>query len=86
MKAYVIYKNESDHARAVLDYMRDFERKTGRKLEVVDPETREGDAFCRTYDILEYPTILATDNNGVMQQQWRGLPLPLMDEVSYYTQ
>jgi hypothetical protein len=86
MKAYVIYQYESDHARPVLDYMRDFEHKTGRKLEVIDPETKEGDDFCRTYDIVEYPTIIATDNNGVMQQKWRGLPLPLMDEVSYYTQ
>lgn len=84
MKAYVIYKYESDHARPVLDYLRDFEQRTGRKLEVIDPETREGEAFCRTYDIVEYPTVLATDDNGVMQQKWRGLPLPLIDEVSYY--
>ncbi len=86
MKAYVIYKYESDHARPVLDYLRDFKQRTGRELETVDPETRAGEAFCRTYDVIEYPTVLATDNNGVLQRQWRGLPLPLMDEVSYYTQ
>jgi hypothetical protein len=86
MKVYVIYKYESDHARPVLDYLRDFERRTSRKLEVIDPETREGDTFCRTYDIVEYPTIIATDSNGILQRQWRGLPLPTIDEVSYYTQ
>ena len=84
MKAYIVYKVESDHARAVTDFLRDFERRTGRKPELVDPETQSGSAFCRTYDIVEYPTIVATDDNGVLQNQWRGLPLPLIDEVSYY--
>ena len=84
MKAYVVYRVESDHARAVSDFLRDFERRTSRKLEVVDPESAQGSAFCETYDIVEYPTIIATDDNGVLQNQWRGLPLPLIDEVSYY--
>jgi len=84
MKAYVIYKYESDHARAVLDYLRDFERQTGKKPEIIDPESRDGAAFCRTYDIVEYPTIIATDSSGVMQNEWRGLPLPTIMEVSYY--
>lgn len=84
MKAYVIYKYESDHARPVLDYLRDFERKTGKEMDVIDPDTREGDAFCRTYDIVEYPTIITTDSNGILQRQWRGLPLPLIDEVIAY--
>lgn len=86
MKVCVIYKNESDHARPVLDYLRDFERRTSRKLETMDPDSREGDAFCQTYDIVEYPTIIAIDDGGIMQRQWRGLPLPMIDEVSYYTQ
>ncbi len=84
MKAYVIYKYESDHARAVLDYLRDFERQTGKKLDVIDPESRDGAAFCRVYDVVEYPTVIATDNNGIMQNEWRGLPLPTIMEVSYY--
>lgn len=84
MKAYIVYKYESDHARAVLDYLRDFERQTGRKPETIDPESRDGAAFCRLYDIVEYPTVIATDSNGVMQNEWRGLPLPTIMEVSYY--
>lgn len=84
MKAYVIYQNESDHARAVIDFMRDFERRTSKQLIAIEPGSREGDSLCRTYDIVEYPTIIATDNNGVLQTQWRGLPLPTIDEVSYY--
>ncbi len=84
MKAFIVYKPNSEHARQVTDYLRDFERHTGRKLDEVDPDTRDGDSLCRVYDIVEYPTIVATDDDGVLQTMWRGLPLPLMDEVSYY--
>lgn len=86
MKAYVIFKEESDHNRAVVEFLRDFERRTGKNIEKVNPDSPSGASFCRTYDVVEYPTIVATDDNGVMQNQWRGLPLPLIDEVSYYAE
>lgn len=84
MKTYMVYKDESDHARTVIDFMRDFERQTGKRLEVVDPETREGAGFCSTYDIVEYPTIIALDDNGVLQNMWRGRQFPAINELSYY--
>lgn len=84
MRTFVVYKVESDHARAVIDYLRDFKRQTGKDLETIDPDTRSGAALCRTYDIVEYPTIVALDDNGVLQNFWRGQPLPTISEVSYY--
>jgi hypothetical protein len=84
MKTFVVYKDASDHARAVLDFLRDFERITGHKLETVDPETPAGSATCETYDIVEYPSVVALDDNGILQNIWRGLPLPTISEVSYY--
>ena len=84
MKTFVVYKSESDHARDVLTFLSDFTRQTGRVLETVDPETREGASICRTYDIVEYPSVVALDDNGVLQNLWRGLPLPTISEVSYY--
>jgi 3'-phosphoadenosine 5'-phosphosulfate sulfotransferase (PAPS reductase)/FAD synthetase len=84
MRVVVIYRDESDHAREVIDYMRDYERQTGQALEVIDPDTRDGDQFCRTYDIVEYPTIIALTYDGIMQYLWRGRPLPTINEVSYY--
>lgn len=84
MRVAIIYKIESDHARPVIDYLRDFKRQTGHDIEQIDPDTREGSDFSRTYDIVEYPTIIALDDNGVMQNMWRGLPLPTISEVSYY--
>ena len=85
MKAVMIYKEESDHARVVLDYMRDFTRQTGKELEVMDPDSREGSSFCRVYDIVQYPTLIALDDSSRMVQMWPGLPLPRIMEVSYYT-
>ena len=84
MRIVVIYRDESDHAREVIDYLRDFERQTGHELEVMDPESREGIDFCRVYDVVEYPTIIAISDGGQLQNMWRGRPLPTISEVSYY--
>lgn len=84
MRTIIIYKDNTEHARPVIEYMREFESRTGKKLETLDPESREGAGFCRTYDIVEYPTMIALDDGGRLQQFWRGLPLPTISEVSYY--
>lgn len=80
----VIYRYESDHAREVLSYLRDFSRQTGRTIEEIDPDTPEGTHTCRTYDIVEYPTMIALSDDGQLQHMWRGRPLPTINEVSYY--
>jgi len=84
MRTVVIYKEDTDYARSVTDYLRDFKRQTGHDLETLDPDEAEGADFCRAYDIVEYPTIIALSDEGVMQNMWRGLPLPTISEVSYY--
>lgn len=84
MRVVVVYKDASDHGREVRSYLRDFERQTGRPLEEVDPETRDGESFCRAYDIVEYPSVLALADDGHMLNLWRGTPLPLISEVSFY--
>lgn len=86
MKVTVIYKDDSDYAREVIDYLHDFKRQTGRDLDTLDPDSAEGTDFCRTYDIVEYPTIVAFSDDGVLQNTWRGRPLPTISEVSYYAQ
>lgn len=86
MKVTVIYRDDSEHAREVIDFLRDFKRQTGRDLETIDPDTADGADFCRTYDIVEYPTLVAFSDDGVLQNVWRGLPLPTISEVSYYVQ
>ena len=80
----VIYKYESDHAREVIDYLADFKRQTGHDIVEVDPDTPDGTDTCRAYDIVEYPTLIALSDDGILQNMWRGLPLPTISEVSFY--
>ena len=84
MRVVVIYKEETDYARQVTDYMRDFERQTGHKLEELNPESKDGISFTGAYDIMEFPTVVALSDDGRLQSMWRGLPLPTISEVSYY--
>lgn len=84
MRVVVVYKDNTEFTRTIDDYLRDFTRQTGSELETLDPETPDGASFCRTYDIVEYPTIIALSDDGNLQQLWRGLPLPTISEVSYY--
>ena len=86
MRVVVVYKDATDYARQVIDYLRDFKSQTGHDLETMDPDSIEGTDFCRTYDIMQYPTVIAFSNEGVMQNIWSGLPLPTISEVSYYVQ
>jgi hypothetical protein len=48
----------------------------------MDPDSNP--SFCETYDIVEYPTILALGNNGEVRESWRGRNLPLINEVLFY--
>ena len=84
MRIVVVYKDTSDHGREVREYVDDFEKQTGLKIEVMDPDSGRNDFFLRAYDIVEYPTILAIADDGRLLQIWRGRPLPLFDEVAYY--
>lgn len=84
MGVVVVYKSSSEHGRTVDEYLQDFEKRTSRQIETIDPSSLRGAEFCRLYDIVEYPTVVATSHDGQLLHMWRGLPLPLIDEVSYY--
>lgn len=84
MRVVIVYKNESDYARSVLDFLRDFKHQTGHDLQTLDPDTVEGEQFCRAYDIVEYPTVIALSDDSIMQNAWTGVPLPTISEVSFY--
>lgn len=82
MRVVCVYRDNQDYSRMVFEWLENFRRQTGREIEVVDPD--EDEIFCETYDVVEYPTILALDNNGSVVSSWRGKTLPLIDEVLYY--
>lgn len=80
----IFYRDASEHGQAVREFLREFHRRTGKWIEEVNPDSPSGATTAATYDIVEYPTMIAIDDNGVLQTQWRGLPLPTISEVSYY--
>ncbi len=84
MRVVVIARDATDYARSVQMFLDDFARQTGRSLEVLDPDSGEGESFCRAYDIVQYPTVIALSESGHMQNIWAGPELPTINEVSYY--
>ena len=86
MRVQMFYRENTDYARAVIDFLRDFEHQTGHKLETFNPDTIRGEQLCSAYDIVEYPTILVTSDDGAMLKIWNGLPLPTIMDLSYYVQ
>ena len=84
MKVVIVYRSNSEYGSAVEAYLRDFTNQTGKTIETLNPDTREGDEFCRTYDIVEYPSAIALDDEGTLQNFWKGSPLPTMSELGFY--
>src|SRR3989344_2188084 len=86
MKVLALYHPNSEQDGLIQDFARDYERFKSKKLELISLETVEGADYARLYDIVQYPAFLAIADNGTLQRMWQGMPLPLMDELSYYDQ
>ena len=84
MRVVSIWREESDYARTVIEWLHDCERRVGRAPESFSPDEGEGESLCRSYDIVEYPTMLALGDDGKVLQEWRGADMPRIDDVSYY--
>ncbi len=84
MALSIVYRQASEHRAEVEGYLKEFTYRTGKEIKVIDPDSVDGAEFCRLYDVVEYPTIVATKDDGQLRELWRGTPFPLIDEVSYY--
>lgn len=85
MRVMILYHQRSEHGGLVTDYVTEFTRYKRQPIELISLETEAGDDLATLYGIDQYPAVLVTSDNGSMQRLWQGLPLPLMDELSYYT-
>ena len=85
MRVLVLYRPESDHGRLVDDFVSSFNSSgiPGR-LEIVNIDTREGSSTAVLYDVNRYPAVLVLRDDGILQHQWVGLDLPLVNEVEAY--
>jgi spore cortex formation protein SpoVR/YcgB (stage V sporulation) len=84
MKVVILYHPESDHARAVETYARDYDSSHHGEIELISLETKQGADMARLYDVVKYPAVLAIRDNGELLKQWQEEQLPLMQEVASY--
>jgi hypothetical protein len=84
MKVVILYRPQSEHSRIVEQYVHDFERQRGEVIELVSLETKEGAAMASLYDVVQYPALLALNDDGQIRKSWEGEQLPLMNEVAGY--
>lgn len=86
MRVIILYRPNSDHSRAIEDYIADFQRfHPGAKLESHNIDSIDGSRVAETYQIMQYPAILAVADDGQVQQQWQGADsLPLMNDLAYF--
>jgi hypothetical protein len=84
MRVVAIWRDNTDYARSVIEFLRDIEHRIGKAPESYSPDSPEGESLARSYDIVEYPSILAINDDGQLVQLWRGTMLPKIDDVSFY--
>ena len=86
MKVVVLYRPNSEHERPVSEFTREFERRFHgqEELQLVNIDSRDGNATAMLYDIVRYPAILVIQNDGYLQKSWEGEQFPMLDEVFSY--
>jgi hypothetical protein len=84
MKAVFLYRPNSEFARIVEEYARDFEKERGKVIELKSLDTVEGTDLAQLYDIMEFPALLAIRDDGQLSKVWQGTQFPLKDEVVGY--
>ena len=84
MRVVCVWRRESDYGRMMEEWLTEFEQRTGVEVENVNPDDRDGSGFCQAYDVVEYPTLLALDDDGAVLEMWKGRELPTFDQVGYW--
>lgn len=85
MRTVLIWNEQTDYAREVREWTREFERLHGEGvIESLDPETIEGEMFVTAHDILQYPAVVVLTDEGRVLESWKGTPMPQLEEVEYW--
>lgn len=84
MKSAIIYRPESEQARAVETFARDMEHQENIVFELIDVDTPRAMDMMRLYDILSHPAVLVLRDDGQLVQSWTGDRLPLIQETAAF--
>lgn len=84
MKVIMLYRPNSEFARAAEQFCREFEGRTSKTIEKINIDTPAGIEKAKIYGVMDHPAFVATADDGHFQKMWSGHPLPLIDELSAY--
>jgi len=85
MKALVLYRPNSSHARPTEDFVHDLSRfVSDRDIQLINVNSRDGSATASLYDVMTYPAVLVVRDTGELQNSWQSEPLPLVNDVLGY--
>jgi hypothetical protein len=82
MKTTLLYSTNSDNQAAVAEFERRYLQETGKEILKYDKDTADGAAIAALYDILRFPSLFITTDDGTMIQLWN-TDLPQLSEVLY---
>ncbi len=78
----ILYRPKSEHSTAVEEFLKELDRET-ISYNKLDVDSKEGIAFAGLQDIMQFPAVVATRDDGTPTQTWVG-SLPLIKEVGYF--
>lgn len=85
MKVLIFYRPQSEQARLVEEFIHEFGRRyPEHTLTTVDVDSPKGSVDAEIYDIVQYPTVIATSEVGATLMRWDSGLMPLMNEVAYF--
>ncbi len=70
MKLLILYKPISELATSAEAYAREFERETGKSIELMDIESQAGIALAVVHDILRQPVLLVLRDDHSLIESW----------------
>jgi hypothetical protein len=83
MKAFILYRPQSEFARRAEEYVHDFQATRGKSIDLIDIDSVEGVAQVELYDVVDSPALLITRENGELINQWQGIEsFPVMNELA----
>lgn len=84
MKVLMFYRPDSEFARGAEEFVREFEHRTAKKIEIINFDSPDGISKAKLYGVMDHPTFVAISDDGQYLKAWSGKPLPLINEVSAY--
>jgi hypothetical protein len=81
----IFYREDRDYSRSITEFVEHVKRRgVEQKIELVDPDSKEGSLAVEAYGINKYPAFVAVSQSGGALQVWQD-EVPLIDEVLSYS-